>query len=232
MVLPTESWLIESSRGFSSWTRRKPLRRFPEFVSSAGGLEQGLDSLYDASGMLSEQTRLGLLDASPADHRASEDPWMRLAVAMEDWQDAQRNEDEARRGAMIRLRPRYVEALKEMKGGDFYSDANGTLRLSFGEVAGYSPQEAVQYAPQTSLVGLLAKGGEGEFEVDAELGASGRCDGRGDCGSHSGGFSQHTRQHGEAIRARRPSTEKASWWGGSLIGIGMRWPQTGSLIRR
>jgi len=67
------------------------------------------------------------------------------------------------------LRPRYVAALKAMRTGAFYSDANGTLRLSFGHVSGYSPQEAVTYTPHTSLAGLMAKGGDGDFELDEEL---------------------------------------------------------------
>ena len=119
------------------------------------------------------QRRLSLLDQSRQALESSEDPWMELAVILESWGDSQLASEEARRGAMIRLRPRYVDALKAMQGGAFYSDANGTLRLSFGEVAGYEPQEAVTYAPHTSLAGMIAKRGSGEFELnEAVLAAS------------------------------------------------------------
>ena len=103
------------------------------------------------------------------DLESSIDPWIQLAIALEQWQEGQKTETQSRNGAMIRLRPRYVEALRTMRSGDFYSDADGTLRLSFGHVAGYSPQEAVTYAAHTSLAGLLAKRGEGEFAVDEGL---------------------------------------------------------------
>jgi hypothetical protein len=36
-------------------------------------------------------------------------------------------------------------------------DANGSLRVSFGRVRGYSPREAVQMSPQTTLAGAVDK---------------------------------------------------------------------------
>lgn len=134
-----------------------------------GGLDAGLEKLYKTPNLADEAARLALLNTSRMDLESSTDPWLQLAIALEQWQEGQKTETQSRNGAMIRLRPRYVEALRTMQTGDFYSDANGTLRLSFGHVAGYSPQEAVTYAAHTSLAGLLAKRGEGEFAVDANL---------------------------------------------------------------
>lgn len=134
-----------------------------------GGLDSALDKLYQAPALASEPARLGLLKQSRMDLESSRDPWMQLAIALEQWQEAQKEETQARKGAMLRLRPRYVQALKNMRTGDFYSDANGTLRLSFGHVAGYSPQEAVTYAAQTSLAGIMAKAGDGDFALDEDL---------------------------------------------------------------
>ena len=36
-------------------------------------------------------------------------------------------------------------------------DANGTLRVSFGHVMGYTPHDAVVMMPQTRLAGMLEK---------------------------------------------------------------------------
>jgi hypothetical protein len=140
-----------------------------DWFERQGGLKPALDKLYKAPVLASESARLGMLNRSRMDLESSTDPWMQLAIALEQWQEAQKEETEARKGAMIRLRPRYVAALKAMRTGAFYSDANGTLRLSFGHVSGYSPQEAVTYTPHTSLAGLMAKGGDGDFELDEEL---------------------------------------------------------------
>ncbi|HEX8619220.1 MAG TPA: S46 family peptidase, partial [Thermoanaerobaculia bacterium] len=60
-------------------------------------------------------------------------------------------------GAMARLRPGYFDVLRNVSGGTLYPDANSTLRLTFGRVAGYSPKDATWLTPQTSLAGLLQK---------------------------------------------------------------------------
>ena len=51
-----------------------------------------------------------------------------------------------------------------------YPDANSTLRFSYGRVEGYSPRDAVIYAPFTTLAGVLAKNsGESPFDLDAKF---------------------------------------------------------------
>ncbi len=39
----------------------------------------------------------------------------------------------------------------------FYPDANLTLRVAYGHVAGYSPSDAVYYAPVSTLKGIMEK---------------------------------------------------------------------------
>ena len=49
-------------------------------------------------------------------------------------------------------------------------DANGSLRVTFGRVEGYSPRDAVTMAPQTTLAGAVEKHtGEEPFDVPAKL---------------------------------------------------------------
>jgi hypothetical protein len=55
------------------------------------------------------------------------------------------------------LRVTYMRALTEMRGTTPYPDANFTQRFTFGNIKGYSPREAVQYAPFTTLKGVLEK---------------------------------------------------------------------------
>jgi hypothetical protein len=57
---------------------------------------------------------------------------------------------------MLFLRPRYVAALKKVRGA-IYPDANGTLRVSFGKVQGYSPRDGLTYNAQTTIEGILEK---------------------------------------------------------------------------
>jgi hypothetical protein len=69
-------------------------------------------------------------------------------------------------GAMSRLRPMYMEALRAMSGGRLYPDANSTLRVTFGKVKGYEPKDGVTYTPQTTVIGIAQKNtGSGEFDA-------------------------------------------------------------------
>lgn len=40
---------------------------------------------------------------------------------------------------------------------NFYPDANLTLRITYGKVAGYTPQDGVYYVPQTTIRGIMEK---------------------------------------------------------------------------
>ncbi len=55
------------------------------------------------------------------------------------------------------LRLLYQQGMAEMKKSTPYPDANSTLRFTYGKVKGYSPREAVSYAPFTSLKGIIEK---------------------------------------------------------------------------
>jgi hypothetical protein len=48
----------------------------------------------------------------------------------------------------------------------FIPDANGTLRLTYGYIKGYSPADAVYYSPITTLKGVVEKGkNEGDYKL-------------------------------------------------------------------
>ena len=71
-------------------------------------------------------------------------------------------------GARSRLSPLWMEALQTWQPGNTYPDANNTLRLTFGTVQGYSPRDAVSYAPQTTVAGMLAKASSPLYEAPPE----------------------------------------------------------------
>ena len=53
----------------------------------------------------------------------------------------------------------------------FYPDANSTMRITYGKVLSYDPQDAVHYNYFTTLDGLMAKykPGSDEFDVPQQL---------------------------------------------------------------
>ena len=57
-----------------------------------------------------------------------------------------------------------------MKNGRIASDANSTLRFTYGPVKGYSPRDAVYYEPLTTVKGVIDKDtGEFPFDVPEKL---------------------------------------------------------------
>jgi len=149
--------------------RKQRVPPIDRWLKAAGGRERALDQLFENPKLAEPNERSALLEMSLSDLKKSNDPWVRLAVAMEEWIDDEQATRDAYEGAMARLRPQHMKALLEMRGGVVYSDANGTLRVSVGRVEGYSPQEAVSYAPQTTLDGMLAKNGAAPFVLPSSL---------------------------------------------------------------
>lgn len=70
------------------------------------------------------------------------------------------------------LQRTYMKAQLELfPDGRYFPDANSTLRVTYGQVKGYSPSDAVYYEPVTHLEGVLEKyvPGDYEFDVPAKL---------------------------------------------------------------
>jgi len=65
------------------------------------------------------------------------------------------------------LQRKYMAALMEVfPEKRFYPDANGTMRITYGQVSGYTPRDAVSYTPVTYLDGMMEKYVPGDYEFD------------------------------------------------------------------
>ncbi len=65
------------------------------------------------------------------------------------------------------LQRTYMKAQMEvMKEKKFYPDANSTLRVTYGNVKGYQPRDAVRYDFYTYLDGVMDKYKPGDYEFD------------------------------------------------------------------
>lgn len=53
----------------------------------------------------------------------------------------------------------------------FWSDANSTLRITYGKVSGSAPHDGMEYTPHTTIEGIMDKyvPGDGEFDVPEKL---------------------------------------------------------------
>jgi len=112
-----------------------------------------------------------LLSMKPEEIRGLKDPFIEFAAALEADFEKAREADRERQGALDKLMAQLVEAKQMWRQTDFIPDANRTLRLTFGRIRGYSPNDAVTYEPITTLAGVYQKtlrGGE-DFEVPSRL---------------------------------------------------------------
>src|SRR5690606_34845657 len=60
----------------------------------------------------------------------------------------------------------YVKGLRMYIPGNYYPDANSTLRLTYGKVDGYQPKDAVNYDFFTTTEGILEKYEAGNDDYD------------------------------------------------------------------
>ncbi|QSX40279.1 S46 family peptidase [Shewanella cyperi] len=119
-----------------------------------------LEGFYAASELGTQDKRLAWMGKTPAEFEASQDPFIRLAVALFDTNMALEKTDKTLEGKLSIARPAYMQALidyNKVKGLPVYPDANGTLRISYGMVDGYQSRDALYKQPFTKLDGIVAK---------------------------------------------------------------------------
>ncbi len=123
-------------------------------------LNRTLDAMYGGTRLDDLATRLAWMEADVAAFAASDDPFIRLAVVLYPVDLADEAREKTLAGHFQEVRPRFMEALiayQRARGIPVYPDANATLRVTYGEVAGYHPHDGVYYEPFTTLAGLLEK---------------------------------------------------------------------------
>jgi hypothetical protein len=137
-----------------------------EMIARAGGIDPFLDQLYANTKVGELDTRKAMMKESAAQLQARNDAMINFAAALTPLILESERKDKEYAGAMSRLRPMYMDALRASSGGRLYPDANGTLRVTFGKISGYAPKDAVWYNPQTTVSGILQKNtGSGEFDA-------------------------------------------------------------------
>jgi hypothetical protein len=129
-----------------------------------------LDRLNDGTKVISLEERRAMMGETPKQLEARNDPFLQFAAALYPLSISLERESDELAGAMSRVRPKYLGALREMKGGMMYPDANSTLRVTLGTVEGYSPRDGVLSVPRTRLSGIVAKEtGEEPFDSPKAL---------------------------------------------------------------
>jgi hypothetical protein len=137
---------------------------------SEPAIDAYLNKAYGASGMNDAKFVEELLDKSPDQLAAVQDPFLDLARAIYPAVLEVREKQKTRRGALDPLYARLSDVKEQYLGKSFIPDANNTLRLTYGRIKGYAPADAVYYEPFTTLQGVLEKTtGREPFDTPAAL---------------------------------------------------------------
>ena len=104
--------------------------------------------------------RMALVNADRAAFEASKDPAVQFAVAIMPTVLKLEQEGKTRAGDTLVARPVYLQAMadyKESQGKFVYPDANSSLRITFGNVTGYTKTDGSVQQPFTRLEEVAAK---------------------------------------------------------------------------
>ncbi len=140
--------------------------------------EVGLDRLYAETRLADRAERLAWLDRPVEAFAASDDPFIRVALASYAADRAGEARAREREGRMHAARTAWmatVAAHAATQGRVLYPDANGSLRFTWGQVRGRALQDGVAWTAFTTPRGILEKEtGEEPFNSPPRLLAQAR----------------------------------------------------------
>jgi hypothetical protein len=134
-------------------------------------LKAALDKIYAGSQLQNKDVRTAWLSKSPAEFQASNDSFIKAAVALYDADRKEEAQEEELGGNIQKAYASYMKAkiaYMNSKGQAVYPDANSTLRVTFGNIKGreYGADGTGAWTAFTTVKGVVAKHtGEGEFNA-------------------------------------------------------------------
>ena len=127
-------------------------------------------SIYETSAFTNLDSALKLLEGEPSEvfKKLNNDPAYIYAKPMiEEFYNEINPEFQQKNEPITALQTTYMTALmKVLPEERYFPDANSTLRVTYGQVRGYSPRDAVYYNPVSYLDGVIEKYVPGDYEFD------------------------------------------------------------------
>ena len=134
-----------------------------------GGVDGYVDMLYGTSSLISSEKLTAAVDTKLD---LKKDPAVELYRIVMDMYNTSIKGDLQKYKANIEVYQKlYMQGQLEYEadvksGRIFFPDANHTLRVSYGTVSGYSPEDGVWYFPTTTLEGIIAKDDPNSYEFN------------------------------------------------------------------
>ena len=150
---------LEKYRTFSSGLRRPVYSELLSLDENSEATLSKVDIIYSTS-YSTPESMLKLYNMSFDEITQLDDPLINFMVSL--YEESKSKEELGEKSAARKqlLRSKFIKLLRayyQSIGKQIYSDANSTLRVTFGNVMGSSLRDAVYYHPFTKLEGILEK---------------------------------------------------------------------------
>ena len=138
------------------------------FVAMVSAFDKALEDSYKPEEFIRQRERFGSIgewkDAIFADEALAKE----LATSLDKFYNQNLAPQVRELGQAINLCYRdYMQGQMEFEPGkSFYPDANLTLRVAYGKVAGYRPADAIWYTPVSTLRGIIEKDNPDIFDYN------------------------------------------------------------------
>ena len=119
--------------------------------------EDELGAFYDKTRLGDPEFTQSCLEKTPEQLAALNDPALAAIIKLYPKYLQLREQAKSRAGKLDQLYGNLVTVKQEFLQQKFVPDANATLRLTYGHIKGYSPEDAVYKSPITTLGGAVAK---------------------------------------------------------------------------
>ncbi|WOD44837.1 S46 family peptidase [Hwangdonia lutea] len=127
-------------------------------------------SIYDKTAFTNLDTALKLLEGTPEEvlNNINNDAAYKYAKPLiDEFFNVIDKEFQKKNEPITALQTQYMTALMEaLPNARYFPDANSTLRVTYGQVRGYSPRDAVYYNHVSYLDGVIEKYIPGDYEFD------------------------------------------------------------------
>lgn len=135
-----------------------------ERITAVDGLKTSPENLLNNTKLKDENFVLNTLLNSSASLTSYSDELLKFQTELNGQIQAMQPELARREGVLNQLMGDYVEVKEQFQKRNFIPDANSTLRLTYGYIRGYSPEDAVYMSPFTTIKGVIEKGRSGLSE--------------------------------------------------------------------